>query len=230
VHKIAVIGGDGTGREVTAEAVKVLDAAARVCDFRYETTDFDFGWRPLPIRTGEVLPESAVDDLRRFDAILLGAIGPSRREAGDPREGHPARVRASSSTSYINLRPVKLYPGVDTPLKDKKPEDIDFVVVRENTEGPVRRRGRHAEARHAGRGRGAGVDQHAQGRRALPPLRLRVHAEAESPEDAHALRQDERAHLRVRPLGARLPRDRPRATTPTSSATTRTSTRRACGW
>ena len=133
MHKIAVIGGDGTGPEVTAEAIKVLDAAARMCDFRYETTDFDFGGDRY-LRTNEVLPESALDDLRKFDAILLGAIGHPDVKPGILEKGILLRTRFELDL-YINPRPVKLYPGVDTPLKDKKPEDIDFVVVRENTEG-----------------------------------------------------------------------------------------------
>jgi 3-isopropylmalate dehydrogenase len=133
VHKIAVIGGDGTGPEVTAEAVKVLDAAARACDFRYETTEFDFGGDRY-LRTGEVLPASAVADLRHFDAILLGAIGHPDVKPGILEKGILLHMRFELDL-YINLRPVKLYPGVETPLRDKRPEDIDFVVVRENTEG-----------------------------------------------------------------------------------------------
>jgi 3-isopropylmalate dehydrogenase len=81
-----------------------------------------------------VLPESAIDELRRFDAILLGAIGHPDVKPGILEKGILLRTRFELDL-YINLRPVKLYPGVDTPLKDKKPEDIDFVVVRENTEG-----------------------------------------------------------------------------------------------
>ena len=134
MHKIAVIPGDGTGPEVTAEAVKVLDAAAqRAAASRYETTDFDFGGDRY-LRTGEVLPDRAVDELRGFDAILLGAIGHPDVKPGILEKGILLRLRFELDL-YINLRPVKLYPGVETPLKDKGPTDIDFVVVRENTEG-----------------------------------------------------------------------------------------------
>jgi 3-isopropylmalate dehydrogenase len=133
VHKIAVIPGDGTGAEVTAEAVKVLAAAAKSCGFTYETTSFDFGGDRY-LRTGEVLPASAIDDLRRFDAILLGAIGHPDVRPGILEKGILLHMRFELDL-YINLRPVKLYPGVETPLKDKGPEHIDFVVVRENTEG-----------------------------------------------------------------------------------------------
>src|SRR5689334_8213257 len=133
MHKIAIVGGDGTGPEVTAEAVKVLNAAAKACGFKYETASFDFGGDRY-LRTNEVLPESAVGDLRTFDAILLGAIGHPDVKPGILEKGILLKLRFELDL-YINLRPVKLYPGVETPLKDKGPADIDFVVVRENTEG-----------------------------------------------------------------------------------------------
>jgi len=133
VYKIAVIPGDGTGPEVTTEAVKVLAAAAKRSGFTYEMTRFDFGGDRY-LRTGEVLPESAVKDLSGFDAILLGAIGHPGVKPGILEKGILLRLRFELDL-YINLRPVKLYAGVETPLKDKGPEHIDFVVVRENTEG-----------------------------------------------------------------------------------------------
>ncbi len=131
MHKIAVIPGDGTGPEVTAEAVKVLKAAAVKFGFKVELTEFDFGGERYK-RTGELLPDSAVEELRKFDAILLGAIGHPDVAPGILEKGILLRVRFELD-QYINLRPVKLYPGVQTPLKDKGPNDIDFVVVRENT-------------------------------------------------------------------------------------------------
>ena len=133
MHKIAVLPGDGTGPEVVAEGLKALDAVARKTNFKYETADFDFGGERY-LRTGEVLPDSAVDELRGFDAIYLGAIGHPEVKPGILEKGILLRLRFELD-QYINLRPVKLYPNVDTPLKDKGPEDIDFVVVRENTEG-----------------------------------------------------------------------------------------------
>jgi 3-isopropylmalate dehydrogenase len=133
VHRIAVIPGDGTGPEVVREGLKVLEAAARSADFRYETTTYDFGGERY-MRTGEVLPDSAVDELRGFDAIFLGAIGHPDVAPGILEKGILLRLRFELD-QYINLRPVKLYPNVDCPLKGKGPEDIDFVVVRENTEG-----------------------------------------------------------------------------------------------
>jgi len=131
MHKIAVIGGDGTGPEVTAEAVKVLKAAAAKFDFKVELTEFDFGGERYK-RTGELLPDSAVEELRNFDAILLGAIGHPDVPPGILEKGILLKARFALD-QYINLRPVKLFPGVSTPLKDKGPSDIDFVVVRENT-------------------------------------------------------------------------------------------------
>ena len=111
----------------------MLEAAARSAGFRYETTTYDFGGERY-MRTGEVLPDSAVDELRGFDAIFLGAIGHPDVAPGILEKGILLRLRFELD-QYINLRPVKLYPNVDCPLKGKGPEDIDFVVVRENTEG-----------------------------------------------------------------------------------------------
>jgi 3-isopropylmalate dehydrogenase len=130
-YKIAVIPGDGTGPEVTAEAVKVLKTAADKFQFKADLTTFDFGGERYQ-RTGETLPDSAVEDLRKFDAILLGAIGHPDVPPGILEKGILLKARFELD-QYINLRPVKLYPGVETPLKNKGPADIDFVVVRENT-------------------------------------------------------------------------------------------------
>ena len=133
MHNIALIPGDGTGPEVTTEALKVLEAAASFGGFTYETTTLDLGGDRY-LRTGETLPEGAIDDLRKFDAILLGAIGHPGVAPGILEKGILLRIRFELD-QYINLRPVKLYPNVEGPLKGKGPEHIDFVVVRENTEG-----------------------------------------------------------------------------------------------
>jgi len=130
--KIAVIGGDGTGPEVTAEALKVLQAVSQLENFSYDTKEFDFGGERY-LRTQETLPEGAVDELRNFDAIFLGAVGHPDVAPGILEKGLLLELRFQLD-QYINLRPVKLYPGVETPLAGKGPEDIDFVVVRENTE------------------------------------------------------------------------------------------------
>ena len=133
MHRIAIIGGDGTGPEVTAEAVKVMEVAARKHGFEYETSEFDFGGDRY-LQCGEILPDGAIDQLRGFDAILLGAVGHPNVAPGVLEKGLLLRLRFELD-QYINLRPVKLYAGVETPLAGKEPEDIDFVVVRENTEG-----------------------------------------------------------------------------------------------
>ena len=132
VLRVAVIGGDGTGPEVTAEAVKVLKAVAALEGIRYELADFDLGGQRY-LRTGETLPRSVLDELRTFQAILLGAVGHPDVAPGILEKGLLLELRFSFD-QYINLRPVKLYPGVETPLVGKGPDDIDFVVVRENTE------------------------------------------------------------------------------------------------
>lgn len=132
-YKIAVIPGDGTGPEVIAEGVKVIEAAAARFGFKLDMTWYDYGGEYYK-RTGEVLPEGAIEDLKRYNAIYLGAIGHPDVKPGILEKGILLNLRFGLD-QYINLRPVTLYPGVDTPLKDKKPEDIDFVVVRENTEG-----------------------------------------------------------------------------------------------
>jgi len=132
-YKIAVIPGDGTGPEVTVEAVKVLKAAADKFGFKVDLTEFDFGGERYK-KTGETLPDSAVEELRGFDSILLGAIGHPDVKPGILEKGILLKARFELD-QYINLRPVKLYPGVETPLKNKGPEEIDYVVVRENTGG-----------------------------------------------------------------------------------------------
>lgn len=133
MHRIAVIPGDGTGTEVVREGLKVFDAAASALGFKYETVTYDLGGERY-LRTGETLPPGVLDELRQFDVIYLGAIGHPDVPPGPLEVGILLAIRFGLD-QYINLRPVKLYPGVDCPLKDKGPKDIDFIVVRENTEG-----------------------------------------------------------------------------------------------
>ena len=129
---VAVMGGDGTGPEVAAEGVKVLSAVAKLEGFDVTFKDYDFGGDRY-LKTGEIIPPGALDELAKHDAILLGAIGHPGVKPGILERGLLLAMRFHFD-QYINLRPVKLYPGVETPLKDKGPGDIDFVVVRENTE------------------------------------------------------------------------------------------------
>lgn len=130
--KLAIIPGDGTGPEVTTEALKVLQEVSQSHQFTYELTTFDWGSQRY-LKTGETLPPGALEELRRFDAIFLGAVGHPDVKPGILEKGILLELRFKLD-QYINLRPVKLYPGVATPLAGKGPAEIDLVVVRENTE------------------------------------------------------------------------------------------------
>ncbi|HDM77550.1 MAG TPA: 3-isopropylmalate dehydrogenase, partial [Deltaproteobacteria bacterium] len=132
-YEIAVIPGDGTGPEVVREGIKVLEAVSKSDGFKLEFIHYDLGGDRY-LKTGEVLPDSVLDELRKVDAIYLGAIGHPDVKPGILEKGLLLKLRFSLD-QYINLRPVILYPGVNTPLKDKGPEDINFVVIRENSEG-----------------------------------------------------------------------------------------------
>ena len=132
---LALIPGDGIGTEVVAEAMKVLDAIAPKAGITVTTTEYDLGARRYNA-TGELLPESVVEELRGYDAILLGAIGDPSVKPGVLERGVLLPLRFLMD-HHVNLRPVKLYEGVTTcPLAGKGPKDIDFVVCREGTEGP----------------------------------------------------------------------------------------------
>jgi 3-isopropylmalate dehydrogenase len=130
--KLAVVGGDGIGPEVTGEALKVLRAATP--DVTWETTDYDLGARRYH-KSGETLPDSVLEEIRAHDAIQLGAIGDPSVPSGVLERGLLLRLRFELD-HYVNLRPVRLYPGVASPLAKGTPETIDMVVVREGTEGP----------------------------------------------------------------------------------------------
>jgi 3-isopropylmalate dehydrogenase len=132
-YNIAVIPGDGTGPEVVAEGIKVLKAASGLSDFDLAFTEYDLGGEHYKA-TGETLSDDTIESLRKADAIYLGAIGHPDVKPGILEKGILLKLRFSLD-QYINLRPVKLFEGVDCPLKDKGPEDVDFVVIRENTEG-----------------------------------------------------------------------------------------------
>ncbi len=131
-YNIAVIPGDGTGPEVIREGLKVLGAAAARYGFSCDFHSYGFGGERY-LKTGETLADSEVEELKKFDAIYLGAIGHPEVKPGILEKGILLKLRFALD-QYINLRPVKLFSSRFTPLKDKKPEDINFVVVRENTE------------------------------------------------------------------------------------------------
>lgn len=132
-YRIGVIPGDGIGPEVVAAGIEVLKAVAEKAGVRMEFEEFDLGGERYK-RTGEVLPDSEFEKLRQMDAIYLGAMGHPDVEPGILERGIILRMRFELD-QYVNVRPVKLYPGVETPVAGKRPEDIDFVVIRENTEG-----------------------------------------------------------------------------------------------
>ncbi|SDK13842.1 3-isopropylmalate dehydrogenase [Nonomuraea jiangxiensis] len=127
--RLAVIPGDGIGTEVVAEGLKVLEAVGT----KFESTHYDLGAARYH-RTGETLPDAVLEELRGYDAILLGAVGDPSVPPGVLERDLLLRIRFEFD-HYVNLRPVKLFPGVTTPLADTTPADIDMVVVREGTEG-----------------------------------------------------------------------------------------------
>ncbi len=133
MYNIAVVPGDGTGPEVISEGLKVLKALSDKKHFAYQTVSYDFGGERYK-KTGETLPDSALQEFKQADALYLGAIGHPDVKPGILEKGILLKIRFELD-QYINLRPVKLYPHVETPLKNKGPEDIDFAVIRENTEG-----------------------------------------------------------------------------------------------
>ena len=145
--RLAVVGGDGIGPEVTAEALKVLRAATPGVSI--DETSYDLGARRWH-RTGETLPDAVLEEIRGHDAILLGAVGDPSVPSGVLERGLLLKLRFELD-HYVNLRPVRLYPGVTTPLANGRPESVDMVVVREGTEGPytgaggVMRKGTPAE-------------------------------------------------------------------------------------
>lgn len=130
--KLGVIGGDGIGPEVVAEGLKVLNKIGTQIGVSFERQNFDLG-AGLWHRTGEVLPESVMVDLAKCDVILLGAIGDPTVPSGILERGILLKIRFAFD-HYINLRPARLYPNVQSPLSSK--DEIDFVVVREGTQGP----------------------------------------------------------------------------------------------
>jgi 3-isopropylmalate dehydrogenase len=132
-YKIAVMPGDGTGPEVVAEGLKVLAAAGARKGFTYDLTTYDVGGERY-LRTGETLPDSVLEELKQHDAILLGAIGHPEVAPGILEQGVLLKARFALD-QYINLRPVRLIAGVDTPIKNKGPAEIDYCVVRENSGG-----------------------------------------------------------------------------------------------
>jgi 3-isopropylmalate dehydrogenase len=140
-YRIGVIPGDGIGPEVVAEGVKVLEAAAAIEPFEYELVSYHYGSDHY-LKTGELVPDSVIEEWSELDAVLLGAIGHPDVEPGLVERSVILGLRFGLDL-YVNLRPIKLYSAHLCPLKDTGPEDIDFVVVRENTEGLYSQIGGH---------------------------------------------------------------------------------------
>ncbi len=178
-YRIAVIPGDGTGPEVVREALKALDATSQKSGFSTEKVHFDLGGERY-LKTGEILPEGTIEELSKFDAILLGAIGHPDVKPGVLEKGLLLELRFKLD-QYVNLRPVILYPGVETPLKDKGPDDVKFVVVRENTEGLYSGAGGVSAQGHPSRSGRPGIDKHETWSRALHPVCFRLLQEAQLP-------------------------------------------------
>ncbi len=206
-YKVGLIGGDGIGPEVVAEALKVVDAAG----VSLSTTEYDLG-ADRYVRTGEILPDPVLEELRQHDAILLGAVGPPVGSGTVPpgalERGLLLRLRFELDL-YVNMRPFTGVPGALAP-------DCDFVVIRENTEGTYAGEGGFLRTGNPLRGGHPGIGEHPPRRGAVCPVRLRVGiGTAPPPSDPGP--QDQRAHLRRRSLAAngrrgvgRLPHRHPR--------------------
>ncbi|MFH1355172.1 MAG: 3-isopropylmalate dehydrogenase [Candidatus Omnitrophota bacterium] len=133
MYRIAVIPGDGTGPEVVREGLKVLEAVSSVFDFKYKTKAFDFGGEYY-LKTKKTIEDKDIEELKGYSSIYLGAIGHPDVKPGILETGVLLKIRFALD-QYINLRPIKLYNAEFCPLKGKGPKDVDFVVVRENSEG-----------------------------------------------------------------------------------------------
>ena len=200
-HTIGVIAGDGTGPEVVGEALRVLEAVRAVEGFEVDLVEFDLGGERF-LRTGDTLPDDELARLRQMDAILLGAVGHPDVKPGILERDLLLRARFELD-QYVNLRPIIRYPGVQTLVPSHGEDDVNMVVVRENSEGLYSGAGGFHRKGTPARGRGAGVDQHAPRRGADRPVRVRARDAPRPAAEAHARPQDERADVRRRPVPAR---------------------------
>lgn len=132
-YRIAVIPGDGVGNEVAREAIKILTASADKHGFQVETESFDWGC-DFYLKSGVMMPEDGLEILKAFDAVFLGCIGDANKVPDDISLTLLLRIRKGFD-QYVNLRPIKLYPGVESPIKTATPGTVDLVAIRENTEG-----------------------------------------------------------------------------------------------
>ena len=169
-YRIAVIPGDGVGAEISEEAVRILDAAADIHGFEVETETFDWSCDRY-LELGEMMPEDALETLGAFDAIFLGCIGDAAKVADDVSLMMLLAIRKGFD-QYVNLRPIKLYPGVSTPIRTATPETVDMLVIRENTEGEYSAQRWVLQTRHSRRIRLADRHLHLEGMRTSHPLRF----------------------------------------------------------
>ena len=173
-YRVAVIPGDGIGREVTPAAIRTLETAAERFGFRFEWEQFPWGSEHY-FAHGRMMPEDALDRLRKFDAIFFGAVGDPRLQDNVTLNGLLLPIRRGFD-QYACVRPAVLYPGVPSPLAGRKSGDIDFTVVRENTEGEYAQVGGASLHGRAAGSRDAGRHVHAAWDRARDPVRVRSHA------------------------------------------------------
>ena len=225
---IAVIAGDGIGKDVTAEAVKVLTGGRRALR-AVAAISSTLPWSAdYYLQTGVTLPADGYDLLREFDAIFIGALGdprvPDNRHARDILLGTRFELDL-----YVNYRPVRLLDERLCPLKGRGPDDVNFVVFRENTEGLYVEHRRPLQGRHRGRDRDPGRDQHLQGRAPHHPPRLRVREGARPDEGLHG-RQEQRHDRRATRCGSASSSEVAPAVSGHQRRRTTTSTRWRCTW
>lgn len=132
-YKIAVVNGDGIGAEIVPAGVSVLEAVSKKYDFDIETENFSWG-AGYYLKNGQFMPEGGIEKLKAFDAIYFGAVGLPEVDDTLPAKDYTFKVRTELE-QYVNYRPVKLFSGIESPLRDKTEKDIDFVILRENNEG-----------------------------------------------------------------------------------------------
>ncbi len=203
-HRIAVIPGDGIGSEVVPEGIRVLDAAARrfAIDLRYD--GFDFASCDYYARHGQMMPDDWKEQIGSHDAIFFGAVGWPEKVPDHISLWGSLLLFRREFDQYVNLRPVRLMPGVASPLANRQPGDIDFYVVRENTEGEYSSVGGKMFAGHGARDRDAGIDL--QPRRGRPRPALRFRAGAAPPEEALDGGDEIERHLHIDALLGRARR------------------------
>ena len=204
-HKIALIPGDGIGKEVLPEGVRVLEAAGAALQLPARVHRLRLVVRSLAAKTGKMMPDDGMEQLKAFESIFLGAVGWPGVPDHVSLWGLLIPIRRDFD-EYVNLRPVRLFEGVPSPLANRKPGEIDFWVVRENTEGEYSTLGGRMFQGTENEIGSAGGGVHPQGRRSRDEVRLRVreHDQEEARDLGH---QVQRHHPHHAVLGRALRRD-----------------------